>query len=1074
MKSVYETCVPRQDIVSGTFNPELFTASLKQVTDRYAGKSVAESPYTDAHLFFGEATYPTSGMKDLMSTALRRLSGDNGASAITRLETGFGGGKTHSLIGLVHSVMRGTEIKDVIDPIFPDLPLPNAGEVNLVAIAGDVVSVNRSTGKVLNPHTLWGEMARQLGGETLYRELKTDVESIAAPGEDFFLRVVDGKKVLILIDELAQYVTRFEAAHPGKGAEQVAAFLMSLSTFARARSGISVVISLASASDAFSRQSDALAEQLSRITGSSVSTDEARSAAVSAIKQTESVVARDALPIVPVPQSELARVLARRLFSDIDDDAAGEMADEYVRLYDDCPSDLPSEAKQSGFRGQIKANYPFHPTFIRFLNEKLASIETFQGTRGVLRVMTLAIRLIWEKRPFAPMIHVGHLDFRNSVMTGEIIGSRLRTDSMQVVLNTDVGGPRTDALETQLSRAQSRDQANPLPTGIPYHEMAWRTVLVNSLVGRSDGTKGNLYGINESDAMLALLMPDLPAPAIKTALEAIPQYAYYLREQDGRYFASTDPTINRVLADIRQGLTAAEANSLVVEAARKVITSANGLFSVCEDVSSPGDIPDSPKKPSIGVIRVDAGRITLNEFIETLGSGRPRVAQNHVALLIPSTVVTDREEAGFLAEQRAEQQLSRLLEIAKDVRAIEKLNANPESYGLSPRQLQEDEFARRRSTRRNDLNVAVTQSHTRLVYPGPDGIAIRDLKVAGGEGGASVAEQIREILRKDGEVIEVDRASSTDIIRGLKGLFFSLGETPEVAEIRRSFAEQKKWPILESQSVLDRVISAGIDKSAWCLFRFVDRASDIPEHVHDAQNPVPMHADLSEEGWSIILLENARKRGWIKGEKPSDEKIQNWVSDVVRLAPEISVTDVIEKVRERSEAIDDGDVLNALPKVISQERLIVHNGPIAATDRPTEVREGLEAAMYAPKPGETLIIRSEAAKRGWLDQGDRSVLVEEEGAGGPLAARLKRLGRIFGGGKSTINDLRVEDLQLPGGASLEIRLIDATPESMKALDEFFEVMAVVGNIGEGTRMSVEIDDPVDDCPAVEDLKKGGT
>jgi hypothetical protein len=50
MKSVYETCVPRQDIVSGTFNPELFTASLKQVTDRYAGKSVAESPYTDARV----------------------------------------------------------------------------------------------------------------------------------------------------------------------------------------------------------------------------------------------------------------------------------------------------------------------------------------------------------------------------------------------------------------------------------------------------------------------------------------------------------------------------------------------------------------------------------------------------------------------------------------------------------------------------------------------------------------------------------------------------------------------------------------------------------------------------------------------------------------------------------------------------------------------------------------------------------------------------------------------------------------------------------------------------------------
>lgn len=140
--SLYESCTPRSDIIKGTFNPELFTASLNQVMDSYAGQKVAETPYTDAGVFFGEATYPTSGMRDLLSTVLLRVSGDTTASAITRLETGFGGGKTHSLIGLVHCAKRGTDIKDLVDPLFPGLPLPAPGTVDVVAIAGDVLSVN--------------------------------------------------------------------------------------------------------------------------------------------------------------------------------------------------------------------------------------------------------------------------------------------------------------------------------------------------------------------------------------------------------------------------------------------------------------------------------------------------------------------------------------------------------------------------------------------------------------------------------------------------------------------------------------------------------------------------------------------------------------------------------------------------------------------------------------------------------------------------------------------------------------------------------------------------------------------
>jgi len=39
MRSVLETCQPRSDILTGSFNPEIFTASLSPVVDHYRGST---------------------------------------------------------------------------------------------------------------------------------------------------------------------------------------------------------------------------------------------------------------------------------------------------------------------------------------------------------------------------------------------------------------------------------------------------------------------------------------------------------------------------------------------------------------------------------------------------------------------------------------------------------------------------------------------------------------------------------------------------------------------------------------------------------------------------------------------------------------------------------------------------------------------------------------------------------------------------------------------------------------------------------------------------------------------------
>ena len=61
---------------------------------------VADAPASDRAAFF-RRTYLTGGLKDLLTGAARRLSGDGGDPVID-LQTNFGGGKTHSMIALYH------------------------------------------------------------------------------------------------------------------------------------------------------------------------------------------------------------------------------------------------------------------------------------------------------------------------------------------------------------------------------------------------------------------------------------------------------------------------------------------------------------------------------------------------------------------------------------------------------------------------------------------------------------------------------------------------------------------------------------------------------------------------------------------------------------------------------------------------------------------------------------------------------------------------------------------------------------------------------------------------------------
>ena len=76
-----------------------FAADLASVV---AGKGSAV--YRDPVRFFADS-YPTRGLRSLLGNACRRLAGAGGeVAAIFRLDTSYGGDKTHGLSALTHAV----------------------------------------------------------------------------------------------------------------------------------------------------------------------------------------------------------------------------------------------------------------------------------------------------------------------------------------------------------------------------------------------------------------------------------------------------------------------------------------------------------------------------------------------------------------------------------------------------------------------------------------------------------------------------------------------------------------------------------------------------------------------------------------------------------------------------------------------------------------------------------------------------------------------------------------------------------------------------------------------------------
>ena len=307
---IFDLCEPRADVLKGVTDAD-FAADLAKVI-----RGIAPEEYLKAGKFFAN-TYPTRGLQNLLANVCARLSGTGAeAASIFRLDTSYGGGKTHGLIALVHAANGMQGVSNISEFIDPSLVPKN--KVRVAAFDGENADPanGRSMGDGIFAHTPWGEIAYGLAGKVGYDRIRRSDEQMVAPGAETIAELFGNEPTLILLDELSVYLRKSMKAAPGAG-DQLTAFLTSLFKAIESSNRAALVYTLAIGKegqpvDAYASENQYIADRMA---------------------EAESVSARKATLLNPTEDDETVKVLRRRLFEKVDDAKAGEVIATYRALW---------------------------------------------------------------------------------------------------------------------------------------------------------------------------------------------------------------------------------------------------------------------------------------------------------------------------------------------------------------------------------------------------------------------------------------------------------------------------------------------------------------------------------------------------------------------------------------------------------------------------------------------------------------------------------------------------------------------------------------------------------------------
>jgi len=552
---VLSGCKPRKEVLKGDLDDAIFAADFG---DLISGK--APKVYKDAAAFF-QNTHPAKQLCKVAEVVFGRLADPKEGGATIRLSTGFGGGKTHTLMALWH---LGQNIADLA--LGTEL-LPAAGrpkKLTLVAVDSGKAGVPLfSTHGAAKIRSLWGEIFYRLGGDKALKALGKADDPEASPSEAQIEAAFPSGPVLLLLDEVVIYMAKLSE----RGQGNLLGFLNSLSSVVSKRKQTVLVVTDPGGQAAYATQAAKLGDAL-----------------LSAAAKLDEVFGRKMTDFDPIGD-ESARVIVRRLFENVDRSAAEATSATYFNLFkrvaQESPGLIPPAAASADYAKLIVTCFPFHPRLLETARDRLGALQDFQKSRGVLRLFARILRDVWEANVDHELISAGEIDWSSSRIQADLL-QRLNRDNFKAAVSADVGN-------------HAADLDGSTPRGI--HRRVASALLLESLPMQSNS------GMDPADLTLAVLHPDEAGPEPSEALDRLVGVCWHTYPMAGgrgwqfRYDANIIKQIEERKSQIpiedARSRVAAEAQSYFSgpafkptpwpTSARQVPDSADLQLALCED-----------------------------------------------------------------------------------------------------------------------------------------------------------------------------------------------------------------------------------------------------------------------------------------------------------------------------------------------------------------------------------------------------------------------------------------------------------------------------------------------------------
>lgn len=556
LKPWREVAVPHEDVLKGTFTDAEFAADISRVNEGKASKE-----YQDAQQFYAR-TYITEGMALLLESVLRRLS-RKGGDPVIQLQTAFGGGKTHTLLAVMHLVRFQGAAADLpgLAPLLDQVGLTEVPTTRLAVIDGTNLNPAKARSRDgAEVRTLWGELAWQLGGKEAYAKVaEADTEGVS-PGKAALVEVLEqASPCVILMDELVAYFRQFAGDKKLVGGT----FDSNLSFFQSVTEAVKAVpgaVLLASLPESDTEAGGAVGQR--------------------ALEQLEHVFGRIHALWKPVGAREAFEIVRWRLFERIVDDKAREatcraFSDFYAREN----SEFPVEAQEASYLGRLRDAYPFHPEIFDRLYEDWSTLERFQRTRGVLQLLAQVVYRLWRDNHQGPLIMPGSLPLDDAQVKNRAV--QYLPPGWDAVVERDIDGRHAEAVEI--------DQRDTRLGSVQAARRAARTIFLGSAPCASNR---DAQGVDMERILLGCAEPGHPIAPFRDAVGRLAHRLYYLGSADGRYWFDTRMNLRREMEERKRRLS--QRDDVLPEIKRLLERSlARGPFEGVHVMpATTGDVPD--------------------------------------------------------------------------------------------------------------------------------------------------------------------------------------------------------------------------------------------------------------------------------------------------------------------------------------------------------------------------------------------------------------------------------------------------------------------------------------------------